>query len=415
MKDLALILWVALIGADRIDLLGGEGPIVLTPYFLLTPLVIWQEALRRRRRGESILPRIPERGSTYASCLLALLSTAGLSVLVSRDVTTSVGRLTLLIAIACGSGLVLWSIWDDPRWRDRLAQGAQWGLVLSAAVSGLEIAQFLGQVPAEWSVGPVRLRLDPYTYSGILPRISGPTLDPNRAGLVLLLQWALVPRSLRNRRWAILSSLLLLGTLSRSALLAALAYLLFRTRNIDARELPRRRSPRMGLPLTVAVSALALLVSPVSRERLGRFLAPVGQRLSISEGSAQSHTALIRQGIAEATRNVERTLSGVGYGTSYLLLRDRFGGNRYGNFHSLYVTLWVESGIFGLLFLSLLLLRPLTLSGEWRPLLLGAILFNLFYQASTDAAFWAIIALAWSAPPSPTPSGRDDSAPLHLL
>lgn len=415
MKDLALILWVALIGADRIDLLGGAGPIVLTPYFLLTPLVIWQEALRRRRAGGSILPCMPVRGSTYASCLLALLSTAGLSVLVSRDVTTSVGRLTLLIAISCGSGLVLWSVWDDPRWRDRLAQGARWGLVLCAAVSFLEIAQFVGQVPAEWSVGPVRLRLDPYTYAGILPRISGPTLDPNRAGLVILLHGALALRSLRSRRWAMLSSLLLLGTLSRSALLAAIAYRLLRSPNTNSRDLPRRLPPRTGIPLFVAVSAVALLLSPVSRERLGRFLAPVGQRVSLSEGSAQSHTALIRQGIAEATRNVERTLLGVGYGTSYLLLRDRFGGNRYGNFHSLYVTLWVESGIFGLLFLSILLFRPLTLSGEWRPLLLGAILFNLFYQASTDAAFWAITALAWSAPPPPTPGGRDDSPPMHLL
>ena len=43
MSDLALVLWVALLGADRIDILGGEGPVVLTPFYVLTPIVVWTE------------------------------------------------------------------------------------------------------------------------------------------------------------------------------------------------------------------------------------------------------------------------------------------------------------------------------------------------------------------------------------
>lgn len=402
MRELALVLWVALLGADRIDLLGGEGPIVLTPFYVLTPLVVWGEALRRRRSGGTLVPALPAHGAAFAATVLALLAVAALSVLASRDVTTSVGRLVLLTAIACGTGLVLWSLWDDPRWTERLARGGRWGLILGGIWSLLEVTQFLGWVPSDWFVGPVRLRLDPYTYAGILPRLSGMTFDPNRAGLVTLLHWALMDR-VRPRRtaWGGLAGLLLVGTLSRSVLLAVASYLVIR-RLGEMRGMSRRSAaPRWGIPLALASLSLALLLAPTSRERLGRFLAPVAQRLSAAEGSAQAHTALMRQGVAEATRDVPRTMMGAGYGTSYLLLRDRFGGDRYGNFHSLYVTLWVESGIFALLLILILLMRPLARPSEWRALVFGAILFNVFYQSIAEPAFWGILALAWSAPLSP--------------
>ncbi|MEN9790489.1 MAG: hypothetical protein RLZZ63_147 [Gemmatimonadota bacterium] len=398
MRDLALVLWVALLGADRIDLLGGAGPIVLTPFLLLTPIVVWSEALRRRQLGGGMLPLQPPRGAPFAATMLALLAVAGLSVLASRDISTSVGRLVLLTAISCGTGTVLWSLWDDPQWGDRVARGARWGLVLSASWSLLQVAQFLGWAPAEWGLGSVRVRLDPYTYAGILPRISGLTLDPNRAGLVTLLHWVLVDRARPHRsRWGLLAALLLAGTLSRSALLATAGYLVVRRFGRMSRT-GRRHAISLGLSLPVGVAALVLVLAPTPRERLGRFLAPVAQRLSAAEGSTQTHTALMREGVAEATRDVPRTLMGVGYGTSYLLLRDRFGGDRYGNFHSLYVSIWVESGIVALALLLVLLLRPLLDPVEWRPVLFGAILFNVFYQSLTEPAFWAILILAWSAP-----------------
>jgi hypothetical protein len=404
MRDLALVLWVALIGADRIDLLGGEGPIVLTPFYLLTPVVLWNEALRRRRSGGSVFPALPPRGAAFSALVLTFLAIAALSVLVSRDVTTSVGRLVLLTAISCGTGLVLWSLWDDPTWQERLARGGRWGLALGAILSMLQVVQFVGWVPSDWFLGPVRVRLDPYTYAGILPRISGATFDPNRAGLVTLLHWVLVGRATRrDRGWGPLALLLLVGTLSRSTLLAAGAYGMLRHLGGVSRAIRRPIAPGIGVSLAMAFTALILLLAPTPRERLGRFLAPVAERLSAAEGSAQTHTALMRQGIAEATRDVPRTLIGVGYGTSFLLLRDRFGGDRYGNFHSLYITMWVESGIIALVVLLLLLVVPLRVPGEWRALLLGAILFNVFYQSSAEAAFWAILALAWSAPSSLLP------------
>jgi len=69
MTDLLLPLWVALIGADRIDLLGGHGPIVLTPFYVLTPLVIGREAVRRSKSLRS--STAPPAGARRRCCVSA--------------------------------------------------------------------------------------------------------------------------------------------------------------------------------------------------------------------------------------------------------------------------------------------------------------------------------------------------------
>lgn len=405
MSALLLPLWVALLGADRIDFLGGSGPIVLTPFYALTPLVILREVLHRRSRGQTALPAWEGRRAQYAALLLTLLSVAALSILMSRDVPTSVGRLLLLVALSCGAGAVCWIGADDPDWGERLARGARWGLALHAALCLVETAAFVHWLPAQWQVGPARLRLDPFTYAGVLPRPSGLTFDPNRAGLVSLVHWALIDRVTvqRRRGWGLLTLALLAATLSRSALLAGLTYQAARGRTDASRErTPRWRMPKL-LPVLTGGLAVLLLLAPTWREQAARALAPIAERLDASEGSARAHSSLLSQGLREATRDVPRTIVGAGYGTSFLLLRDRFGGDRYGNYHSLYLTLWVESGIIALLVLLMLLLRPLRFASGWRGLLLAGLSFNLFYQAIGEAAFWMIIALAWTSP-VPEPS-----------
>ena len=54
MSRALLILWIATLGADRVDLLGGAGPLLLRPVLLLIPPMIVLEMLRLSRRGRSI-------------------------------------------------------------------------------------------------------------------------------------------------------------------------------------------------------------------------------------------------------------------------------------------------------------------------------------------------------------------------
>jgi hypothetical protein len=97
----------------------------------------------------------------------------------------------------------------------------------------------------------------------------------------------------------------------------------------------------------------------------------------------------------------------VGYGNSYLLLQDVFPGNKYGNFHSMYVTLAAEAGAIALLVGLLLVGVPVVIPGPFRPLIAGIAVFNVFYQSLAEPVFWFVLALAWMALTVPATPTRD--------
>ena len=121
---------------------------------------------------------------------------------------------------------------------------------------------------------------------------------------------------------------------------------------------------------------------------------------------------LIARGIGEATSSVPRLAIGLGYGSAYTVLQDVFPGNRYASFHSLYVTIFAESGIIALLSILLMFGVPLVRGGPYRALVAGAAVFNLFYQSHTDPAFWAILTLAWLSLPPPSTARSDAAAAM---
>jgi hypothetical protein len=49
---------------------------------------------------------------------------------------------------------------------------------------------------------------------------------------------------------------------------------------------------------------------------------------------------------------------------------------------------------------------PLVRGGPYRGLVAGAAVFNLFYQAHTEPALWAILVLAWMSLPPSSPRVR---------
>ena len=104
---------------------------------------------------------------------------------------------------------------------------------------------------------------------------------------------------------------------------------------------------------------------------------------------------LLGRGVEEGTESLKRAAIGMGYGNSYMELQDIFPGNKYGNFHSLYVTMLAESGVLALILSLILLGYPLGLSGGWRPLIAGFVAFNVFYQTLAEPLFWFALAMAW--------------------
>ncbi len=391
-----IVLWVALLGADRIDLLGGAGPFRLVPIHLTTALVIGSEWWRRLQAGR--LPAISRAQAGFAALLLGLLVLVAASVVRSVDIGISTNRAVLLAGTAVGLSLAVLGAADRPDLRALLARGARAGLVLAAVFSVVQLLQFVGLAPDWVRVGPAQIALQSFSY-GVFPRLSGAASEMNGAGATLILQSVLIALSdppMRGRRgWIVFGAVQVLATLSRASALAGVIVLALFPRVVQARVAARLAVA--GALVLLAIASAALLDAG-RRDTTARALAPLAYRFDPAEESAQSHAMLMRRGVEEATRNVPRTLFGFGYGTSYRTLADVMPGTKYGNYHSLYVQLWAESGIFALLLLVAILAGSLRRAGPLTGMVCAMAVYNIFYEGLAQPALWFVVALVWLAP-----------------
>lgn len=384
-----LTLWMAFIGAERLDLAGGILPVTLTPFLALTPLLLVALLTQRMRRRELIT--ITRGGLAFLVLAAILLASVGVSVFGSLDADVTLNRGALAFAQLGGATAVALLMHDDERARVALQQGATLGVVLFLVLDVLAVFSFVGALPAQLDVGPATVRLDSYGYAGIVPRLSGTTIDPNNGGLLLVVFALLAPRA-RG-----LAVALLLLTLSRSAMLAGavLAAGAAWEHGIAARAVPARRI-LAGLVLCIAGVAAAGR-STQSLESTARMLAPFGERVGLASeaGSANTHGDLLLRAADEGSKSVQRAAVGLGWGASFVVLQDFFPGNHYGNFHSLYGTVLAELGVVALVVMLVMLGGPLVRATRWRPAIAAFIAFNIFYQSTTIPAFWFVLALAW--------------------
>ena len=413
MSSALLALWIALIGADRIDLAGGHGPFILTPFLALTPIVVVSEIIRRAMRRDVVT--LSGRAIGYGAASAALLCVCLASAILSQQVPVSAARTMLLVGDIAGTFAVAVLSADRRDFRRVLALGAMASLVLFVVCDVAEALYWIGRGPEMVRLGPVSLRFDQMQSLGPIPRLPGPVGDGNRAGFVLVAYAFFIaagePRVWLRRSAVALAIVLLVLPLSRSATLAAVA-------TVAIALLSRRRGPSLRLAATAAlmstlVAAFFLAEPSVLGKLSGMVSSSVAQRLSTTEGSAQTHVALIERGIDEGMESIPQAAIGLGYGSGYVVLQDIFPGNRYGNFHSLYVTMFAESGIFALLLTLLLMGIPLVLGGPWRPLIAGAVAFNLFYQTTTEPVFWFVLAVAWLTIPAGAFSAGAARGTLH--
>ncbi len=389
-----LIAWVALLAADRIDFLGGNAPFTLPPYLVLTPVVLALEGLRRILTRSAIT--IPRAAGWYGVLALTLVSLAIASVFTSPELGVSAPRVVLFVVQVLSSFAVVLVVADRSDIHSLLDRGAVVGLLLFVLFDVLQLAWLLGRVPEYLRLGPISIHIIGYTYGAFIPRLSGMVADQNRAGIPLLFfAWAVAtrPRLGPRRGYLVLAGVLLLLTLSRSAMLAAAATIVV----VILEQRIRRIAPALVLAALVSMVGVltAVLASPTLRDALLSSAQPLASRVSLEEGSSKVHLVVLERGIDVATASVPRAALGLGFGSAYSVLQDVFPGQRYGNFHSLYVTILAETGVFALLALLLMIGVPVFRGGPYRPVVVGMAVFNLFYQAITDPAFWTVLALAW--------------------
>jgi hypothetical protein len=383
------MLWMGLIGAERLDLDGASSGVTVTPFLVLTPVLVVCLLVDRSRREYSIY--IGRAAMTFLLLTTVFLVCVGASTFGSLDERTTLMRAVLAFAQVGGTAVVALLVHDEPGAIEALRAGAMLGVWLFLLMNVMAVCSFLGILPQELFLGPAVLRLDSYGYAGIVPRLSGTTIDPNAGGLLLVIFALLAPRV------RLLAGAMLLLTLSRSAIIAGAIVALMVAWDHGVGAL--RVSARVLIfgALLAATLLVAVGRSPQTMEGVTRTLAPFAERIGIGDGggSASEHGSLVVRAAGEGSRSLQRAAFGLGWGASYMVLQEFFPGNRYGNFHSLYGTAFAEIGVMGLIVVLLLLAGPLLRATPWRPLIAGFIVFNIFYQATTVPAFWLLVALAW--------------------
>lgn len=394
-------------GVERVDLLGGDGIFVLTPFIALVPVLAVAAALTRSK-----LPVHPPARARVGFWLLYLLCVLALISVFFSVSTRSVPRVALLILLVVGAWSVIYLVREVPRGADALRNGAIAGLVVYAA---LDVVQWLfyqryGLGGPAFS-GILNMQVTPHGERVV--RLAGGSLDPNRAAVAvatyayIILGDPFVARARARHLTAgvlALSGALVFLTLSRSGLVAFLLVLPGILAAFWRSQTAKQKVATVG---ALAVSVVALANTSMVRALTSGSL--LSSRLSLEEGgSTDVHIGLYGRAAEVLGGSFHRLAVGTGYGSSYHWVQDYFPGSSYGNFHSLYATLVVEAGVMSLVLVLALLIVPAL--GPRRWLALSTAAFGVFYQGLADPILWLAVAMLWALPDHALVTGAGDAA-----
>ena len=402
MRDRLLFVWIALLGATRVDFLLGGGPFILTPFLLLSPLLLPGEIHRVTTRPHPT--PLPQGATGWLLAVAALSAILLLSAFGAMELGAAGRRLGLLLAqlgLLTALGLALA---DRPAPKALLARGAYWGLATVFLMNVVQLAVWL--VPAlPRTVAGGLLGLEPGSYAGVLPRLTGISHDPNLGGALILfylavLAFAAPPSRLRTAvLWGGAVSVVL--TLSRSAGLAGLVlwgWVLIRRGEF-------RVTPLLAGSLAAATGAVVALAgfAPGFFEPLADVWSIASNRFTLTEDSAAQHVQLLGRAWEVGTHDLKSLFLGIGYGNAYMVTQDMFPGNVYGNFHSIFLTFFAEAGVLAALLLTAMMGTAWVRGGAWRPLIGALLVYNLFQQTQTEPWFWLVLLWAWTRTPAEEP------------
>jgi O-Antigen ligase len=395
---------IGLISADRIDLFGGHGPFALTPFLVLAPLVVLIGLLLTGLRGRlhlAITPPIRRQVAFLAaSSLFLLLSFA--SIPFGLDAERGIVAFSDLVLVAVLGYCISVQILTEPAQERLIVRSVAFALLVYVIFCAGECIAWnhglaMDQKPLSW----MESTFAPQRFGLWAPRLSGTTVDPNRSGFVLTMYLALLDRFVAKSRFTLVLrfaiALLVLLTLSRSAMLCWLAYYLFS--NTFWTRLASRRVV-VWLAASAIVSSLVCVV--YEKEIIGLAEAweisdAVSTRMSMDKGSTgEIHTMLIRRGFETWSTSTQTIITGIGFAAAPKVLRDFFGDDKYGNFHCLYVTVLAELGLAAFVVLMFLLCYPIVDRKGTLSCMVAIMIFNLSYQSHMEPVFWVVLALLWS-------------------
>ncbi|MBU3547854.1 hypothetical protein [Polynucleobacter sp. P1-05-14] len=381
-----LILWIALLGADRIDLAGKNLFFNFTPFIflslLISPLLFYYY--------KNIEFRINLSEKKILIFFSALLLSIIPSVLLSNDFLLSLKRFILLNFEFFSIFIIVSYIFTLHEVKKILTVGAILGIIFHSSFSLYEeLRWFAGSLNSTNAF--IDLNIVP--FAGYAPRLTGLSMDPNRACLIFisLLFLIFLYQKEGNLKFAlsfILVTLIYLS-LSKSGILILIISIFYYLVIKSNRNETKKIVMILFLP---AIFSLAILIF-VNEINFGGF---ISERISVVKGSSAAvHYSLGEIASKTIVKSTSNFFIGNGFQASQNLLEAYFPNNKYANFHTLYLSLIAESGIFSLILMLIFLAFPVIRKSSIRPLLAAVIVFNIFYQSILDPVFWFICVLGY--------------------
>lgn len=399
---------LGLIGADRIDLLAGYGFFRLSPFLVFSSSVVLIHLFSAGLSGKcqiAIRPSI-RRQIPFLTVLALFLLLSFASTIFGMDPQRGLVALCGLVLVSILGYCISVRILEDPDPEKLVVRAVTFALIawlifcIGECIT-FSFGLFRFQEEASSSIAST---FAPTSMLLWAPRLSGFCLDANRAGFILVMYLALLDqfageaRYTRFLRFSV--TLFILLTLSRSATLCWFAYYVFSSR--FWKRLATRR-----VALTVATLVIVCsLVGLAYREEIAALMELwnvselVSDRLSGEQGtSGGNHIELIQRGLETWSRSTHTVVAGIGFAGAPRFLGDFFGDNKYGNFHSLYVSVLAELGLPAFLLFMVLLGYPIIARKGATSCIAAIAIFNVALQSYMEPIFWVALALVWSFEP----------------
>lgn len=336
---------------------------------------------------------------------ILLVSICGLSLLWGYEDILQFKRLLLFSLVLFASvcfAVILGSL-DPDRQRSTLCKFVRHGIAIYIMFSAFQVAFFKrGEFFLTMANPFINNFFAPYpqTIGSLLPRLSGGFIDPNLAGYFLALIF-FISSYLGLSRYRIISFILLILTFSRSAIfgfiLSYLASLVLKAyrKDVPAREAYLNLTGALGYTAVSLVLTTAVLLVLFKYADLIASVISVRFGTDLQAGSGKIHVDLIGYALSQLD-NPFSLFCGHGFNSSFIYVNPIFGGGKYANFHSEFITFLFEEGIVGLAaYLSIYLFIATRLAQDLRArrlplvsLLMSFFLFNIFYQQYMFFYYW---------------------------
>ena len=392
-NKLLILLLIIFAGADRINFgVNLTDSFKLTPFLLLSIIYLpftLTFFIKRIKLNWLVENQFFLSSFTLFLCLVIM------SAVFSPAVIMSSKRMVLLFIIIIIIIIIL-SEYDASQINNFLIYSSIAGSILFLIFNGLLLTTWLRIIQIDLA----QIDLIPDTIAYYIPRLGGFSGDVNRGGFVLSFYTYILWVNRKKLRFSsfllCINLLMLFLTLSRSTYL--LLFILFFSYAL----LFQRHLFNIQFMSYLLIPLIVLIFGLIQMDNVGIIeIEPViEERLTITNEkgtSANIHFDLIAKGTKLILSNMKYFFVGIGHGASYLLTSGYYwSGTKYGNFHSQYLSIFIENGVFAFLsFLFFTLIYPIYhgKNNIYLPLLIALIFFNIFYQLTNEPTYWLVILL----------------------